>query len=582
MHVPWKHLRTVVSLAAFLVAVPAAAQFIDVTDEVGLTSTGNSTGAAWGDFNGDGCVDLIVTGHTQNFLYQNDCDGGFTDVAAAMGITGPGGSRGVAWGDFDNDDDLDVYIASEHNQNVLYRNDGGIFADVTAIAGVGDERGSYGISWADLDADGDLDLFVANRFENQVTSDKTDRLYNNRGDGTFVDVGPVSGIGSDSLRNTFMGVWFDYDNNGTLDLYLSVDFGDDILYRNNGDRTFTDVSAEAGIADPQHGMGIAVGDPNSDGCFEVYITNNEMGAAAENDTSVLYRNNCDGTFTNISTFAGIPDREVVEWGANFVDIDNDQDEDLSVVAGGMLTNGQPNILHANTGGGFFFDVTEVAGVTNNGASFGSVWADYDGDGDLDWFVVNEVGSNRLFQNQTSGNNYLKVRLHGVLSNTYGVGARLDIPVPGAPTKTTAQVIQAGHSYLGSEELIAFFGVGDTTTIPTLQILWPSGVLDLYTDIATNQTFQATEGRRIQNGGIIQGITRDPLGDPEGQVKVGARHRESGVLFRTLSAPDGSYVLPNLLPGNYNLRAAKAGFLGSLRVQPVVVLDGSDDIDLQLR
>ncbi len=515
--------RGALGLAAALLLFPqgAAAQtatFSDVTAEAGLTSTWRSAGAAWGDYDGDGCVDLYVSGDDglaggtkQNHLYKNTCLASFVDVTAAAGVTGPDDGHGVTWVDYDNDGDLDLSVVSRSPDPMfLYRNNGnGTFTDVAAAAGFTQNDRSAGVSWADYDGDGDLDVYVAHRFELPCPdpgTDNTDRFYRNDGDGTFTEIGAELGIVGDSQRCTFMTAWVDFDGDFDLDAYVSVDFDDDVLYANNGDGTFTDVTAAAGITDPHHGMGLSVGDPNRDGCLDIISTNNAQEPdPGTHGPSILYRQNelggpCVMTFVNANDNANILDRDVVEWGVNFVDYDNDGDDDLSIVAGGMLSGGEPNVLYINggngTGSGSMTEVTAEAGVEDSGGAFGSVWADYDNDGDLDWFVANETGSNKLFRNDGVAHSHLKVILDGVVTNDRGVGARVDVAAGG---KNQVRIVQAGESYLSGEEPMVYFGLNENAQADTVTVSWPSGVIDQLAAVGADSTITVREGEAITNG-----------------------------------------------------------------------------------
>ena len=219
-------LRSVISfLCMFVVIVAYGVDFSDVTDIAGVSCTGYSNGVAWGDYDNDGDLDLYVANLSEaNVLYRNNGDGTFTDVTSEAGVGCTGYSRGVAWGDYDNDGDLDLYVANSDGANVLYRNNGdGTFTDVTDEAGVGCTGSSRGVAWGDYDNDGDLDLYVANFYEANV-------LYRNNGDGTFTMVG--AGVG---CTGSSKGVaWGDYDNDGDLDLYVANWDEANVLYRNNG------------------------------------------------------------------------------------------------------------------------------------------------------------------------------------------------------------------------------------------------------------------------------------------------------------------------------------------------------------
>ena len=487
---------------------PAWSQFNDVAESAGVAVRG-ARGVGWADYDQDGCVDLLVTTKGGSHLFRNACDGtaSFIDVSREAGLRGPLRGWTPAWADYDGDGDLDVYIASGSsefgssalstvNSNALYRNNGdGTFTNVAAFSGVDDPGASIGASWADYDGDGDLDLFVANRWENAAERESRDRLYRNEGNGMFTNVAHLVGVAGKPRRRTFMGVWLDYDNNGTQDLYVAVDFDDDVLYRNNGDGSFTDVSATAGVSGPEHGMGVAVADLNADGCIDIFSTNNTQADDEEHGPSVLYMNNCDGTFYNDAVTHGVLDRATVEWGPNIIDWDNDADLDLAVTAGGMLSSGQPNVLYESLckkGTCSFQDVTTISGTTNLGAAFGSAWADFDNDGDLDWFVANSAGGpSVLFRNDNQVGRYLKLHLTGVGANTRAVGARLELTVRG---RTQYATIRSGTGYASDQEQVAFFGLGGATQADHLRIFWPSGATSEFRNIPANQTINITEGQ----------------------------------------------------------------------------------------
>ena len=446
--------------------------FTDATSAANL-ATNIARGAGWADYNNDGCVDLLVTQLETTSLFENQCNGSFKDVSVTSGLSSHSDGLGVAWADYNSDGHVDVYIANNAGPNYLFRNNGnGTFSDIAKSAGVDNPYASMSSAWGDYDHDGDLDLFVANRFPIKPDTKTPDSLYRNNGNGTFTDVAGKHGLNGNE-RKTFSGTWFDYDSNGTLDLYLAVDFVDDILLSNDGKGNFTDVSERAGISGPAHAMGLAVGDLNNDGCHDLISTNNTRGTDAEHGPTTLYVNNCNGTFSDMTSSWGIADRETVDWGVGFIDWDNDGDEDVAIVSGGMLKGGEKetNILYENRNGKLI-DITSRAGAQVNGAAFGSAWADYDNDGDLDWFIANSKKPSVLLENHgTNGNNFLKVQLQGSASNRSAVGARVIINSNG---KTQVRTIQAGKGFGSSEELMAHFGLGSANQVDSLQVHWPDG------------------------------------------------------------------------------------------------------------
>ena len=580
--------KTIISVALSAVMaspITALAQFTDVTAGAGVNVT-EGRGAGWADYDKDGCLDLMIATGTAPLLFKSNCDGSFTDVSVTAGIPVVANSWGVAWGDYDNDGNLDAYVTNGDGalHNPLMRNNGdGTFTDVSATAFTAPAGSSAGATWGDIDADGDLDLFVANRF----VGDLTDRLYVNNGDGTFTDIAGAAGVAGSSTRKTFSGAWFDYDSDGDQDLWLAVDFGDDVLYQNDGSGFFTNVSAIAGVSEPQHGMGISIGDMNADGCPDVFSSNNGQAPADNPDhgPSALYINNCDGTFTYASDDRGLLNRDVVEWGGNWVDFDNDGDLDLSVVSGGMLSPGEPNALYENDCGGDFcslHNVTDAQGAGNGGASFGSAWADYDNDGDMDWFVVNvEGGPSALLRNDGPVANYLKVKLagNGVTNNTYGVGAKIELFAGGLYQQRT---IMAGVSYASSEELVAVFGLGLKAAADAVRVTWPNGTISQLANVTANQVITVNDGEIVVTTGTISGASYDPTGAPISAL-IRIFDSSNTEISSIRSDANGAYSAADLPVGLYSLSASKPGFRQSERSAAVdLQADQEVAVDLNLR
>ena len=353
-----------------------------------FTTGTNPYSVVIGDVDGDGKPDLTVANNTSNTVsVLRNLDPLFLEVGASAGVDDAGTGEGAAWGDYDGDGDQDLYVVNYGSANKLYRNNGnGTFTEVGVSAGVADTGNGNGAAWGDYDNDGDLDLYL--------TNNGTNRLYRNNGNGTFTEVGAAAGV-----ANVGYGIgtaWGDYDNDGDLDLYV-VNYGSaNLLYRNNGNGTFTEVGVAASVNNAGTGYAAAWGDYDNDGDLDLYLANN--GTANR-----LYRNNGNGTFTEVGAAAGVADAGSgfgVAWG----DYDNDGRLDL------YLTNfGQPNRLYRNNGNGTFTEVGAAAGVDDGGNGVGTAWGDYDGDGDLDLYMVNQ-GTNRLYRNNGNSNRWLHVKL----------------------------------------------------------------------------------------------------------------------------------------------------------------------------
>ena len=346
---------------------------------------------AWADFDGDGDLDLFVgMRYSGNRLYRNDA-GTFVDVAPALGLADPEDTRAAAWGDYDGDGDLDLYVgypAGADTPNRLYRNDDQIFVDVAPGLGIDLVGTTRQPSWVDYDGDGDLDLFVAMR-------DQPNRLFRNDGAETFTDVTAESGLGDP--RRTVGVVWFDYDRDGDLDVHVSNQNGDeDAFYRNEGDGTFADVAPALGMNRPGRGdeygsVAPAVADYDNDGDLDLFV--------ATYGPDILWSNNGDGTFTDVTDPATLGvdyHSTTAAWG----DVDHDGHPDLVVTSYLSGIAEVEDHLFMNPGGRFLNALP--ANLLEHGPSHGVAWADYDRDGDLDLAIANNHetgGTHHLYRNR---------------------------------------------------------------------------------------------------------------------------------------------------------------------------------------
>ncbi|MEO7166944.1 MAG: CRTAC1 family protein [Spartobacteria bacterium] len=419
--------------------------FSDVTIPAGLNpQNGDAHGAVWADFDTDGYLDLYISKGTQkadpnnyNELWRNNRDKTFTNIADSSRVTGRSHrSRGAYAVDYDRDSDLDLFTTSFDTPNILFRNDGGFqFIDVAGEAGLQRvDVENRTAAWADYDGDGLLDVFIT----------KSSELFKNRGDGTFLDVTAASGITSSPFAQA--GAWGDYDNDGDLDLYVTMGTENgapvqDVLVRNNGNGTFTDVTAASGAINPTGALGVAWGDYDNDGFLDLYVVNTEKGPTQPNR---LFHNNGNGTFTDEAGTAGV----------------------------GAKTNGR-----------------------GSDASF----VDYNNDGFLDLFVCNgagnTVGPYLLFRNDGNSNSWLRVLLKGQQSNRDGIGAK--ILLSGGGTKQFREHTE--QHYMAQNSVPIHFGLGQATVIGALTVRWPSGITQKLRNIAVNQTLTIVEaGARSEN------------------------------------------------------------------------------------
>ncbi|MGH2654896.1 MAG: CRTAC1 family protein, partial [Actinomycetota bacterium] len=496
-------------VTAPLVPVP---QFENVTEAAGLATehvaivdcTDYSAGAAWGDVNGDGLLDLYLPHQgAPAQLWIQEPGGSFVDEAVARGVEDPDRiGIGAVFADYDNDGDQDLYVVND-GPNRLYENDGvGVFTDVTETANVGDPGGGTSASWGDYDGDGFLDLYVTNYFRCPKQR-FDDVLYHNEGDGTFTDVTdllradatPLDGLG-------FQAAWFDYDGDGDLDLLLANDYIShdvpNILWRNDGPDPdlgwrFTNVSQSSGMGVAMNSMGIGVGDYDRDLDLDVAVSNIAP--------TKLFTNDGGGMFSERGVDAGVarPKQRSgvlsITWGLAFVDLNNDGWEDLYVAAGSLSAiepEPQPNAVFANAGDGAFYDLSAPSMADDPGVSRGVALADYDRDGRVDVYVVNQRGHPRLYRNVTVGaGHWLEVDLTGTASNADGCGAWLEADLPGGGT--LIRQVFCGSVGLGSgSDPVVHLGLGEAVQVNELRIRWPSGTVQTLTDVDADQLLPVTE------------------------------------------------------------------------------------------
>jgi len=332
-------------------------------------------GVAIGDFNKDDLADIFVAADDQYLLYRNNGDGTFEEVAAAAGIAARGAQgQAAAWADFDGNGTLDLYVVNA-SPDVLFRNNGdGTFTDVSSEAGINHDAIGHSAAWGDFNNDERLDFYVANEGQ--------DILYLNNGDGTFTKADPAaSGIEEEAAGWSVALANFNGDNR--LDIFVAND-GQDFLYQNNGDGTFTSVTTTAGIQTANaQGRAAAWADFDQDGRLDLFIAN--VGP------DLLFKNNGDGTFRDVTAMAGLVDA-AVGAGAAWGDYDNDGDPDLFVANEGQ------DFLYRNNGNGTFNEVATFSGMTDMASGRAAAWVDVNNDGHLDLFVSNAAGADFLYQN----------------------------------------------------------------------------------------------------------------------------------------------------------------------------------------
>jgi len=554
----WKHALTVE--AAETPAVGNDVQFVDVAQQAGLNVPNvwggvdhkrsiietKGSGLAFFDYYNDGWLDIYLTNGNRldtvwpqgnaptSHLFKNNRDGTFTDVTEKSGLGITGWQTGVCVGDYDNDGWDDLFCCFL-GHNMLFRNNGnGTFTDVTKKAGLYQEKGRWGAgcSFLDYDRDGHLDLFVCNYIK--IDPDKIPKasethycqwkgipimcgprglpadlniLYRNNGDGTFTDVSEKSGILKPGPRYSITSVSYDFDNDGWPDIYIAVDSEPSILFKNNHDGTFTDVAVMAGCAynedgHEQAGMGVAVADYDCDGWFDIFKTN------FVDDTCNLYHNNADGTFTDMTLPSGIGvNNKFVAWGCGFIDVDNDGWTDLVQVNGHVYpevdqyNSGESfknhRLVYKNRGNGTFKDVSSEMGPGISD-KFSSRGAAF---GDY----LNNGCMDVLVLNLND--------LPSLLRNEGGnkqnwikvklVGTSCNRTAIGARVRViTGKHIQmdevnSGTSVMSQSDLRLHFGVGKAEVVDMIEVKWPTTQkVERFPKVKVNQILTIREGHGI--------------------------------------------------------------------------------------
>jgi len=500
-------------------------RFPDLAPQAGLASMSLAGGAIMDDFDGDGLLDVFCSswGMTDQIrFFRNNGDGSFTDRTEPAGLTGIVGGLNLCHADYDNDGDRDVFVlrgAWLHTEgaqpNSLLRNNGdGTFDDVTDEVGLLSFHPTQTAAWGDYDLDGDLDLFIGNESDDDVKH--RCELYRNNGDGTFTDVAAASGV---DHAGFVKGVaWGDYDNDGRPDLYLSRLEESNLLFRNagpgkGGEWRFEDVTSQAGVSEPRESFPTWFWDYDNDGDLDLFVASytaessmekvaaDYLGLANPGETPRLYQNNGDGTFSNVTAVARL-NRVLVAMGINFGDLDNDGFLDFYVGTGEPLLSAvMPNRMFRNQEGKAFQDVTTSGGFGHVQKGHGIAFGDYDNDGDEDVYAVfggayeGDGFQNALFQNPGHGNHWVTLRLRGTRSNRDAIGARIEVRiVEGQERRSIHRVVTAGGSF-GCSSLQQEIGLRKAEAIREVRIRWPvTGEVQTVTDVPMDSIVEIVEGK----------------------------------------------------------------------------------------
>ncbi|MBO3117361.1 VCBS repeat-containing protein [Winogradskyella sp. DF17] len=488
------NLRLLYSIISVLFATVAYAQisFSNIPVQVGIdipcgnTYLGN--GITFFDYDNDGWDDITMATSSGDPIHFLKNIGGFF-VNQNMNIELPNDhqSRQINWVDIDNDGDNDLFITSDTHGNSLFENLGNmVMQDITAASGMLPEVFPYyGASWGDYNNDSYLDVFISVR-----DIDIPSILYKNNGNGTFTLANSEAGLLDDGMMS-FCSAFLDYDNDGDQDIYVSNDKEAyrNLMYKNNGDGTFTEVGQETGTDLLIDAMSVTVDDLNSDGWLDIYVTNDGT------EDSALLINNGNGTFSDLSSSYGTVD-DIIGWGAIFVDADNDTDLDLYV--SGETDASFPQYLSSafyENMGNNSFQLNNTAVPNDISESYSNAIGDLDNDGYTD-FVVNNINHPNIsfWKNSTpQTNNWLKVKLVGTVSNRNGVGSFIEISINGQKQYGYTLI---GEGYLSQNSATEFFGLGSKDTIDYVRVNWLSGIEDVIYNVSANQTLNIVEGSAL--------------------------------------------------------------------------------------
>jgi hypothetical protein len=457
-------------------------KFTDITKEAGLTRNGWGMGVAVADYDNDGLPDIYVTGYNGNVLYHNLGNCKFEDVTEKAGVRGGGFSSGAAWADYDRDGNLDLFVSRY------------VHTDINHLPT--SEHPSKNFFHKGLPV------------ENPWTMDgESDLLFHNRGNGTFEEVSKKAGVDDPNMRFGLGVVWGDYDNSGWPSLLVANDTGPNFLYRNKHDGTFEEVGMLSGVALSPEGrevgnMGVDMGDFDRDGKLDFAITD------YADQPKGLYLNQGEQGFMDITYSSKIAQSSLpyVSWGTGFVDFDNSGLLDLLIASGHVYPDvdkvlnevhyREPLLLYHNKGDKTFEEIAGSAGL-NDGPMYsrrGVAFGDLNNDGNVDMVVFNVGAPPSVFINETKNSNHrVLFKLIGTKSNRGAVGARITVT---SATRSQIEEIKAGSSYLSTNDARLHFGLASDAVMDKVEIRWPNGNVETLQKIPADAIYTITEGQGI--------------------------------------------------------------------------------------
>ena len=485
-------------------------RFVDVAHEAGLRTFSMAGGVVVDDFENNGRLDVI----TQSLnlceslhYFHNDGDGTFTERTEQAGLADQLGGLNMIQADYNNDGCMDLLVLRGGwefpiRKSLLRNNCDGTFTDVTRESGLGETvTATQTAVWADIDNDGFLDLFVGN--ENAPS-----QLFRNRGDGTFEDISESAGVNQSAFTKAVVAA--DYDKDGYVDFFVSNHNGNNFLYHNNHNRTFTEVAKQAGVQAPWRSFGAWFFDYDNDGWPDLYVSSyyasvdevmrSQLGLAHNAETMKIYRNQGNGTFRNVTAELGL-DRVFMPMGSNFGDVNNDGYLDIYLGMGNpSFASVLPHLLLLNKEGKSFVDITASSGTGELHKGHGVAFADLARDGNED--ILAEIGGAvpsdahplRVFANPGSGNDWINVHLVGVKTNRAAIGAEIKVTVQDKdqPARSIYRTVGSGGSF-GANPMEQHIGLGKSASILNLEIWWPaSNTRQSFTNIGKNQFIEIKE------------------------------------------------------------------------------------------
>ena len=496
---------TLFCLFAFLPLWISAQQFSQITVGAIATSNKSSGGCSWADYNNDGFPDLFISNtNTSNQLFKNNGDGSFEEITIGAIVNDGGISNSAVWGDYDNDGNLDLFVSNNPPANLapelnfLYKNNGSPnydFSKITSPPSQSDANYTWSSSWVDYDNDGDLDLHMP---DNKHL--RKDFFYENDGNGTFTSITPS--FITPNVESTGVVSWVDYDNDGDQDLFMiksgrtHPNNGENNRFYHNslmesGQLEFKRVTTTGLVNHFDLDFQASWGDYDNDGDLDAYLGNFD-------NRNYLYRNEGDSLFTKITMGAPVTDNTAT-LGSSWGDYDNDGDLDLYV----LNTSGQRSRYYRNDGNGNFTVLSNIligTPVLNLSAAQGCAHADYNNDGYLDLFVANSFSAgnarNFFYFNNGGSNRYIQITCKGTVSNSAAIGTKVRVKA-NINDEAVWQLRQITGSPTGNHsqnDLRVHFGLGDAESIDSLIIEWPLGLKEVFTNIPSNQFLEYIEGQ----------------------------------------------------------------------------------------